>query len=127
MTATEALQEVQDDITRLREKGVSVGTLTDGYHSFNELYQHRIANYIALARAHSSTFKPVWRTKMQSNGTAVPEGWFLLGINKKAGNQITYHVPISMWEQCSFASDLAKAPEYDGHTPADVLERLAKL
>lgn len=50
-----------------------------------------------------------------------------MGINKDKGEQITYHLPIKYWEECSFAPILEKAPEWDGHTPADVLNRLKSL
>ena len=36
--------------------------------------------------------------------------------------QITYHLPLSKWEETGFAETLEKAPEFDGHTPDDVLE-----
>jgi len=129
MTQEDALNELQDDINRLRGKGLQVGTLNDGYHSFNELYAHRIANFIALAKKMAkSTFKPVWISDVQSDGTAVAEGWFLLGIGKRAGQQITYHIPSAEWDTCkAFADVLKKAPEYDGHTSADVLTRIAEL
>ena len=51
-----------------------------------------------------------------------------MGIFKEKGKQITYHLPEKYWEEVSdFASVLEKAPEFDGHTPEDVLERLNKL
>ena len=31
------------------------------------------------------------------------------------------------WEETNFAKTLDKAPEFDGHTPADVLERIKSL
>jgi hypothetical protein len=34
---------------------------------------------------------------------------------------------MSRWEETNFAPELEKAPEWDGHTPADVLDRLKAL
>lgn len=117
-------------------KLVDGNRVSDGYHTFGELYDHRVTLYIALCNkiveeeatldgiqgsgigAHG-----VWRTEKHSDGTSY-EGWFVLGINKEAGKQITYHLPINVWDQCGFAETLEQAPEFDGHTPADVLERL---
>ena len=55
------------------------------------------------------------------------EGWFVLGMGKKQGEQITYHLPMSEWEYCSFAETLEKAPDFDGHSSQDVLQRILDL
>jgi hypothetical protein len=105
-------------------QNIDKGQISDGYHTFTQLYAHRIALYIALAEQLSVTAGKVWRSEAQSDG-AKAEGWFLLGINKEAGKQITYHLPLSCWNSCAFAETLDKAPEYDFHSSDDVLVRLA--
>lgn len=113
--------------------------VNDGYHTMDELYNHRITLYIALCKyiaedtnhAVSEGYAPekqtpVWRSKIHSDGTTM-DGWFILGINKEKGKQITYHIPVERWGETTFAEELEKAPEYDGHSSADVLERLKKL
>lgn len=108
---------------------------SDGYHTFDELYDHRIALFIALCRMIDNSnyekegtekFIHVWRSKLHSDGTSF-EGWFILGIGKEKGDQITYHLPLSKWEETNFAETLDHAPAWDGHTPADVLKRLKNL
>lgn len=96
----------------------------DSYHTFDELYDHRIALFIALCGEMERL--PVWRSKLHSDGSSFT-GWFILGINKEAGKQITYHLPIRVWEATDFAETLDTAPEWDGHTPTDVLARLKTL
>jgi hypothetical protein len=98
------------------------GDISDGYHTFDELYEHRIELYIALCK----TQKEVWRSKLHSDGSYF-NGWFILGINKEKGKQITYHLPISKWNNCDFAETLNIAPKWDGHTSNDVLNRLQFL
>lgn len=112
----------------------------DGYHTFDELYDHRIALYIALCReiqefeyhgdirnqGEDYNHKKVWRSKFHHDGKGY-DGWFIMGVNKKNGTQISYHLPNKEWENTDFAETLEKAPEWDGHTPADVIERLKKL
>lgn len=100
-------------------------SVSDGYHTFDELYDHRITLYIALCR-NIAPNSHVWRSKLHSDGSAF-EGWFILGIEKNVGNQITYHLPLACWSETEFAETLEKAPEWDGHTPADVLARLKEL
>lgn len=51
----------------------------------------------------------------------------MLGIGSEKGAQITYHIPIERWSETEFARELAVAPEYDGHSSDDVIERLKKL
>ncbi len=114
------------------------GNISDGYHTFNELYDHRITLYIALCRlwnAHEAQSKwitkegpkfYVWRSKLHSDGTSY-EGWFVLGILPENGKQITYHLPIDRWDETNFARTLEQSPPFDRHTPADVLDRIKEL
>lgn len=104
----------------------SSDNISDGYHTFGELYSHRIELYIVLCRVLSFEVY-VWMSKNDSNGNEVP-GWFILGLEQKKGDQITYHLPNNRWKECAkFAGILERAPEYDGHSPNDVLDRLRKL
>lgn len=107
----------------------------DGYHTFSDLYNHRITLFITLCRQveanpynHQNPGTHPWRSKNHSDGEPAFGGtWFVLGINKEKGEQITYHLPMGRWDETSFAETLDKAPEFDGHTSDDVLERLKNL
>ncbi len=103
----------------------------DGYHTFGELYDHRITLYIALCHqiANGENYGDwIWRSKYHSDGELAFGGsWFVLGIGKEKGKQITYHLPIERWSETDFAETLEKAPEFDGHTSDDVLARLKNL
>jgi hypothetical protein len=120
---------------RIRAEGENL-TVSDGYHTFDELYDHRITLFISLCRICQDWIdtegdfglkgrKP-WRSLLHSDGSKF-DGWFILGIGKAEGFQMTYHLPIERWGETDFAETLEKAPEWDGHTPADVLERLKTL
>ena len=110
----------------------------DGYHTFKELYEHRYALYIALCKelhcereratreGGKVRYAKVWRSKLHSDGTMFDDS-FIMGIGKDKGDQISYHFPLKMWEQTNFAETLDIAPEFDGHTPDDVLKRLKNL
>jgi len=115
--------------TLILGKDVDTNKISDGYHTFGELYEHRILLWITLCRLYS-TLKgqgaTVWRSKAHSDGTSI-DGWFLLGVNQTKGIQITYHLPESKWNECHFAEKLDKAPDWDGHTSADVIDRLKML
>jgi len=106
------------------------GKVSDGYHTFDELYEHRIVNFIAACRLLSQIPGEggrVWISKKHSDGSEW-DGWFIMGIDSEPGKQITYHLPISKWDECKYvAAVIEKAPQWDGHTSADVLKRLANL
>lgn len=113
----------------IKECGIDTNKISDQYHTFGELYDHRIALWIALCRLyHNSTgpSSPVWRSEKHSDGSDL-DGWFLMGINQTKSIQMTYHLPMSKWDECHFAQRLETAPEWDGHTSADVLDRLRML
>lgn len=142
--------EVINEVTARHKKAYFEGkdlVVSDGYHTFDELYDHRIVLYMALCKKLNAqdeidksmkafkegfAFDPngwkrkVWKSKTHSDGS-VMEGWFVLGINKEKGEQITYHLPLQYWEGAYFAEELDKAPEYDGHSSNDVLARLIEL
>lgn len=126
------VQEINDLI---KSSGVTTNDISDGYHTFGELYEHRISLWIALclqmSRIESRLPKVpgenfVWRSKLHSDGSSW-EGWFVLGMGKDEGHQMTYHLPMSKWDETNFAEELDKAPEFDGHTSEDVLKRLRTL
>ena len=57
---------------------------SDGYHTFTELYEHRIALFIALCRARSEDDKfygidEIWRSKLHSDGTSFEDEGELIG------------------------------------------------
>ncbi len=107
----------------------------DGYHTFDELYDHRITLFIALCDAlytlgiESDHPAAIWRSKRHSDGELCfgTGTQFVMGINKEAGEQITYHLPIERWAETEFAETLDTAPEWDKHTSEDVLKRIKDL
>jgi hypothetical protein len=112
---------------------IDKGAISDGFHTFADLYNHRNELFIALCRAMmpvGTGLKP-WRTKKHSDGSpagGVPvDQWFILGLGKEEGKQMTYHLPIAKWDACEFAETLEQAPEFDFHTPQIVLDRLKEV
>ena len=94
------------------------GEVSDGYHTFNELYRHRITLFIYIAKKYAASGGAVYRFHHY-------EGWFCLGLETAHG-QISYHIPESQWEKCDFAGK-ERQPIFDGHTSEDVLRRIELL
>lgn len=114
----------------IKKLGADTNLISDGFHTFGELYDHRITLFLALGnvldeRREDDEDVITWKSTQHSDGS-IWAGWFIAGIGKEPGKQITYHIPMNMWDKCLW-DELGKAPEYDGHTSADVLERLLKL
>lgn len=96
------------------------GNVSDGYHTFNELYAHRCSLFSALMKSHRNLS---WKSLKHSDGSAL-EDWFVCGMNLPSG-MITYHLPINpFWELLHDISTVQFAPEWDGHTSEDVINRL---
>lgn len=113
-------------------KVLKSGEISDGFHTFDELYEMRLALTIALfwkvryKVELGTTYVMVWRSKLHSDGTMFDD-FFIVGYGKKPGEYITFHYPLSEWNNFSFCETLDKAPEWDGHTDKDVIQRLKSL
>lgn len=97
------------------------GEVSDGHHTFNELYEHRCLLFIALMQAHPGIS---WRANNHSDGTMF-DGWFVAGMHLSSGD-ITYHLKVRMWKLLDGhgIKTTNKAPEWDGHDSHEVRNRL---
>ena len=109
-------EEIQKEILRLDNKG----DLSDGYHSYNELYKHRMILFSIICNQNQEV---TWKSRLHHDGTMF-DGYFIVGINTPQG-QFTYHYQMEYWVLFD-VKELDKAPEYDGHTPDDI-DRLYSL
>ena len=99
------------------------GTVSDGYHTFDELYEHRHLLFLNLMGCN-----PVfaWVSRKNSDGNRM-EGWFIAGIELPTG-QISYHLPEDLWDvACRCSGGVYERAPWDGHTAEDVLKRLKAL
>mgnify|MGYP001607418597 CR=1 FL=1 len=98
-----------------------IGETSDGYHTFNELYEHRHCLFITLLRSNPEIS---WRAKKHRDGTMY-ENWFVAGMHLPTGD-ISYHLPIKMWEMLDRIGIETRilAPRWDGHDSHQVLIRL---
>ncbi len=108
----------------LIEGDFETGKVSDGYHTFDELYDHRCLLFLAFqSQVHLKTepFSSCWKSRLHADGSEY-EGWFIAGLTLGQG-QISYHLPLKYWDLCK-GLQRANAPEWDGHTSSDVIERL---
>lgn len=114
-------QEVAE-ILSLIEEEIDENT-SDGFHTFKELYDHRIALYIALMFAYPERS---WFASHHDDGTNL-DGWFIAGMHIPTGD-ITYHLPnVPYFNMVGANKEIEYrhfAPKWDGHSSADVVSRL---
>ena len=92
-----------------------VEKMSDGYHTFADLYEQRLILSAALAKNNPHA----WKSKRHEDGS-VPfgGGWFIMGFDTDEGCY-TYHYELKDWDlfQCE---ELDKGKPWDGHTSKDV-------
>ena len=121
--------EDDDDLTKsinkmivdAKETGWSSKSISDKWHTFDELYFHRMILFLSLQLAHKDRS---WKSKQHHDGTMFDDS-FIVGIDTPDG-QYSYHYDLEYWDLFKAIKELDKAPEYDGHTPKHI-ERLFSL
>lgn len=109
------------DVVELPETGI--GDLSDGYHTFNGLYEQRMILFAALVKAYKDRS---WKSYRHEDGEyCFGGGWFIVGIDTPEGTY-TYHYENKYWEMFD-CKDLPRSPHWDGHTEADAETRLMSL
>ena len=120
----EAIYSLKDMIKLGYFNEESIGDISDGFHTYNELYYQRVVLFATIVN-----LKPeyAWKSFRHSDGRYCFDSngeWFIVGITTPEGNY-TYHYEKKYWnlfdcmiEEC--------APEWDGHTDKDV-KRLLSL
>ena len=98
------------------------GETSDGYHTFNELYHHRAVLFSVIVR---SCPDMCWKSKKHHAGDMY-EGMFIVGIDTPDG-QASYHYDIDPYWDMFDCEEREFAPEWDGHTPEQAIERIGKL
>lgn len=95
--------------------------VSDGFHTYDELYDHRMALTAALTAAVPEIS---WRSREHHpDGEPMFEGFFIVGITLPTG-VITYHYKFEHWEKFNHVPVIDHAPAWDGHLPKDCIERL---
>jgi hypothetical protein len=89
--------------------------ISDGYHTFEELYDHRHVLFLTLCLLHHE--KAAW--KWDYDGTE----WFCLYLELPNG-QISYHLPASLVGFVEGVIPEKPDYEFDGHKSSDVVNRL---
>jgi hypothetical protein len=111
-----------------KEGLVDKGEISDGYHTFNELYDFRkMYNAAAFNAWAKEGLYDVHKSIRHSDGTlCFGGGWFIV-MAVLPGGQISNHYKMEDWDlfQCEEVEIVKQS--YDGHSAKDVLRRLEEV
>ena len=118
------------DEMRAREEAIckvakvnSIGEVSDGFHTFNGLYEQRMILFATLVKAYKDK---AWKSYRHEDGEyCFGGGWFVVGIDTPEGSY-TYHYENKYWDMFDCV-ELPRAKHWDGHTEADAETRLMSL
>ena len=111
----------------IRHKCADPGRISDGYHTFDELYDYRMAYNAAAFNAWAAAGTvPVYKSWKHHDGEPCFDGnWFVVVAILPTG-QITNHYPAKFWSSFRIPEVERATHEYDGHTPREALMRLLR-
>lgn len=112
--------KVSFELLKQYDKKVNSGEFSDGYHTFNELYNHRMILFAVICNSNSHK---AWKSWLHHDGTMY-EDYFIVGITIEGVGDYSYHYHKDNWELFK-VKELPTAPEWDGHMPSDVTRLLS--
>jgi len=106
------MQDVPQNIPYDHE--IDTQRITDGYHTFEELYDHRMILFSIVCNANKDN---AWKSLLHDDNTMFDD-YFIVGIETREGSY-TYHYHINNWDMFN-VKELENAPKWDGHKPSDI-------
>lgn len=118
-----ACEEILSSIDSLQYEQIDMGEVSDGYHTFNELYHYRMLYNAAFFNLLPKNM--VHKSKRHHTGEeCFGGGWFIVMANLPTG-QVSNHYELKDWDLFQ-VPEKEIADEWDGHTPQEAAERLHK-
>ena len=119
------LKEIQKELDSFHD----IGRISDGYHTFNELYEFRLMYNAHLFNLwHEKGLYDVHKSYLHHDGEKCfgKEDTFIVTAQTPHG-QISNHYKSWAWDYFKIPEEEKAKHMYDGHTPKDVLKTLKKL
>ena len=94
----------------------NIGELSDGYHTFNSLYEQRMYLFATIVNQNKDK---AWKSYKHEDGElCFGGGWFIVGVDTPNGSY-TYHYENKYYDlfECE---ELECGKHWDGHTDKDV-------
>lgn len=120
----EGLTRADKPVRQMVFKDAAPTDTSDGYHTFDELYDHRRALTAVIAGYAAVQEGAAWRSKTHHpDDDPMFEGYFVVWIALDTG-PISYHYELKYWDDFAAVPELPHAKKWDGATPADSVTRL---
>ena len=118
------IDEINKYILELKSSGEQIKKISDGHHTFDELYEQRIILFSVICNFYPELS---WKSKKHFDEENDPmfNGCFIVGINTPEG-VATYHFKLKYWNEFDIP-ELECAPKYDGYSSEKVLTRIKSL
>lgn len=110
------------NINKLIDELEYKGNISDGSHTFDELYFHRMILFSIICKQNKSK---AWKSKLHEDGNMF-DNYFIVGITTDKGDY-SYHYHEEYWEYFKEVKELEFAPKYDGHKPEDITRLLSLI
>lgn len=103
---------------------ISTKDISDGHHTFGELYKNRIILFCTLCNLLPNIS---WKSKKHNDEENDPMffGDFIADMNTPDGIS-TYHIKLQYWDLFDIP-ELERAPKYDNYDNEEVLKRILSL
>ena len=135
--ATNKAKEMEKEQCKITEK------TSDGFHTFKELYNVRMALNAALFNQWAGTSQRKWNEEKgcfetlpvndvhkswrhNTGELCFGGGWFIV-CAKTSHGQISFHYPASEWEYFNIPEVEKAKYKFDGHTTEQVIARLLNI
>lgn len=122
-----AVQEVINGLPSAQLEGyvkipeTGIGDLSDGYHTFNQLYYQRMMLFATIVKQNKERAWKSW--KHEDGELCFGGGWFIVGIDTPMGSY-TYHYEDNYYSLFDCV-ELERGKHWDGHTEKDVTRLLS--
>lgn len=116
------INQINEEIVKLD----STELVSDGFHTFKELYDFRLVYNAAWFNLLQNQKIEVYKSKKHLDGQlCFGGGWFIVIANLPNG-QISNHYSLEFWDYFKIP-EVHIPDEYDGHTSQDVLKRIKQF
>lgn len=102
-----------------------IGEISDGYHTFNELYKFRMLYNAAFLNLFVRQGGIAYKSRKHNGGEEIFGGKYFIVVANLPSGQISNHYENGYWDLFD-VPELPEAEKFDGHTPNDVIDRLGE-
>ena len=119
------IEEMNNLILENKRTGkISTKDISDGHHTFGNLYKHRIILFCTICNLFPNDS---WKSRkhFDDNNDPMFNDSFICGINTPRGIA-TYHIQNKYWNLFDIP-EIEHAPRYDNYSEDEVLQRILSL